>query len=194
MSPSHLAQAGGVHCSVHPCVSIHKMQAEQRELEASGLPYPHSCPLAVLMAGAEWAGTVCHMDHHRHSAELCCCVDLQVGRVQWDSNDCLSEHPYPHACHVVSNLSSSHWAWKSSSTLNMSQSDWTICPSQRMKTATQNQFWLSSCHGISRGILHWAKNNPFSMAKSLFGRSKEAFYMLNLRFSFIPLHLQEAPI
>lgn len=36
ISLSPLAQTEGGHCSVHPCISIHEMQAEQRELEASG--------------------------------------------------------------------------------------------------------------------------------------------------------------
>lgn len=36
MSLSPLAQSGGGHCPVHPCISIHEMQAEQKELEASG--------------------------------------------------------------------------------------------------------------------------------------------------------------
>lgn len=37
--------------------------------------------LLCYMAGPEWAGAICNVDHHCYSAELCCCVDLQMERV-----------------------------------------------------------------------------------------------------------------
>lgn len=119
------------------------------------------------VAGPEWAGTVCNMDHHCHSAELCHCVDLQVECVQWDSNNCFSKHPCSWPSNMVSNLMGSHQAWKTPSTphkwvgLSVPIHSWSVpLPTQCTKDSVIiHGTWTWS---LGRAFLPWPSAMPVS--------------------------------